>query len=50
MRRLRLPLYAKILGWLGLNLALVVLLSYAFAARDRSAQLTRKRIILWYDY
>jgi two-component system sensor histidine kinase CpxA len=36
MRRLRLPLYAKILGWLGLNLALVVLLSYAFAARDRS--------------
>ena len=36
MRRLRLPLYGKILGWLALNLLLVVLLSYAFAARDRS--------------
>jgi two-component system, OmpR family, sensor histidine kinase CpxA len=36
MRRLRLPLYGKILGWLALNLALIVLLSYAFAARDRS--------------
>ena len=36
MRRMRFPLFAKIIVWLVLNIALVGPLSYVFAARDQS--------------